>query len=29
MKKDIEEIDKGKIQFTASSSCVPPAFRLS
>ena len=24
LKKDIEEIDKGKIQFTASSSCLPP-----
>jgi len=24
LKKDIDEIDKGKIQFTASSSCVPP-----
>ena len=24
LKKDIEEIDRGKIQFTASSSCLPP-----
>ena len=24
LKKDIEEIDRGKIQFTASSSCMPP-----
>jgi hypothetical protein len=32
MKKDIQEIDKGKIQFTASASCVPPgtpAFMIS
>jgi hypothetical protein len=28
MKKDIEEIDKGKLQFYASASCMPPGVPL-